>query len=97
MTYFDYKYTCPEIDVSIEAIKDEIRNNLVHMLGSITQYATIDDLVNAYTSNIYSSFDAHIEIIRETNSDIRDEANVQIRMKLDEIIELESELSQNYS
>lgn len=53
MSAFKHPYTCPAIDDAIRLTKESIEEELMEMLGYITKYESIDELVKVYSAVIY--------------------------------------------
>lgn len=91
MSNFNYPYTCPDIDSSINMTKEDVSSELVEMLSRITEYKSIGELVDVYAEAIYELVDRNFESIRESNASIRDAAESQITEAENELFELQTE------
>jgi len=77
----DYKYTCPDIDNSINKFKDDISNYLSDMIDDCSPMLKgkqKDIFIKSYTRYIYKSLETNFEFVRLLNKDLREEANIQI-------------------
>lgn len=78
---FDYRYTCPEINMSIDSLKGEIRAEISEALDdneSPLEGEERQSYIKNFADRIYSYIEDTYEAIRKTNADIRDEAEKQI-------------------
>ena len=92
----DFNYTCPRIDREINKIKSTIENNLedyIKQLCPLMSNDTIYDLRSKWATELYDDIELGIKIIRQTNEDMRSQADKQIINLEDEISELKSEIS----
>lgn len=90
---FDYRYTCPTIDSNIKSIRQDLQNALGDLFN---EYGIIpaDDTTEIADSFYMSFIQYAIENIRETNEDIRKEAEKQIDKLETEIIMLKDEINE---
>jgi len=92
---FNYGYTCPNIDKEIEAAKQNIRDNIEEIVEECCPLLTDDPLAqfaSRWADEIYNGIESCFEIVRETNENMRTEAERQIGNLEDEIAELKGEL-----
>ena len=94
---FNFPYTCPDIDDNLEQFKEYISDNLVDLVDELCPLfdgASKDDLIKQYTSTIYSDLETKFEEVRQTNSELRDEAESQIDALIEEISELKNKIDE---
>lgn len=93
---FDYPYTCPTIDRGIQsmrrAIKDHIENSTSQLVpflnsGQIEEWA--EDGLDGLIDELADIF----EQVRESNEEMREAAEAQIKALIDENAELEARLA----
>ena len=92
---FDFGYTCPDINKSIDALKSDIEShidNMIDILCPILGAKERNTLIKEYVEEFYSSFEKSIEDIRSTNQDMRDAAEKQISDIINEKSNLEDEI-----
>lgn len=92
MPTFNHPYTCPAIDDAIRLTKEGIEEELMDMLGNITGYKSLDELVKVYSEVIYNIVEDQFEAVRKTNEEIREAAEDQIQRIAEEMADMESEL-----
>lgn len=92
MSVFKHPYTCPTIDDAIRLTKEGIEEELMDMLGNITKYESINELVKVYSEAIYDIVEDQFEAVRKTNEEIRESAEDQIQRIAEEMADMESEL-----
>ena len=92
MSAFKHPYTCPAIDDAIRLTKEGVEEELMDMLGNITKYESIDELVKVYSAVIYDIVEDQFEAVRKTNEEIRDSAEDQIQRIAEEMADMESDL-----
>lgn len=93
---FYYRHTCPDIDRSINHLRDEIRNELVSLVGECSPLLVGEDrdfFIESYADQIYNSIENNFEDVRKTNEDMRKEAERQIDDLENQIHDLESDIS----
>lgn len=91
---FDYPNTCPKIDKEISRAKAGIENFLDDLLGEacpLLGSTARRELVSSYAERLYSEIEPSFETVRETNEDMRREAENQIGACHEDIDALESE------
>lgn len=92
---FDYHWTCPDIDQTIDELKDQILSELIEAVEKIMGDNCSEDekqSLQEYSDCIYELVSGAVEKIRDTNSDMRKEASSQIGSLQDKVDELKSEL-----
>lgn len=97
---FEYSYTCPDIDQGIENYKDDVKQYLSDMLSDsnpLLQGENKENLINEYSEHICNSFSDNFENVRQSNEDMRKEAEHQIEAvegDLEEAKDLAKELEE---
>jgi uncharacterized protein Yka (UPF0111/DUF47 family) len=94
---FDFSHTCPKIDKAITAAKDTIKSYLKDYINDLCPYipdGKAIELSNDWGETIYNDISDCFETVRETNEDMRDEANRQISALEDEVDSLKDEIKQ---
>lgn len=92
---FNYPNTCPKIDREIARAEGEIDNFLDSLLEEacpLLSTFTRKELVTGYTERLCEFIRPAFEAVRETNEDMRTEAEAQIASCHDDIDTLESEI-----
>jgi DNA repair exonuclease SbcCD ATPase subunit len=92
----DFSYTCPKIDKEIDRVKSIIENHLedyIKQLCPLMSTNTVCELRSQWTKEIYDRIESSIETIRETNKDMRNQAEKQINQLNDEVSELREEIT----
>lgn len=90
-----YRYTCPDIDRSIESFKNDISNYLESMLDEccpLLDGKVKEDFVKEYADQMYRDFEPNFEDVRKINEDMRKEADRQIDRAEERISDAESEI-----
>lgn len=78
---FDYNYTCPSINTSINDLKSEISVQTGYMIDQCCPMLEGDqriEFIGHFVDEIYDLFESHFEDVRRTNESMREEANKQI-------------------
>lgn len=78
---FDFAHTCPKINKAIDACKENIQHALAPIIQSICEHISDEkavELAKKYAEDIYTDIEDCFESVRETNEDMRAEANRQI-------------------
>lgn len=92
----DFSYTCPKIDKEIDRVKSTIEDHLedyIKQLCPLMSLDTVCELRSQWTKEMYNNLEYAIETVRETNQDMRNQAEKQINQLNDEVSELKEELS----
>ena len=92
----DFSYTCPKIDKEIDRVKSTIEDHLedyIKQLCPLMSLDTVYELRTTWTKEIYDNIESAIETVRETNQDMRNQAEKQINQLNDEVSELKDEIS----
>lgn len=84
---FDYHWTCPDIDQTIDQLNHDIHEEVVDAVESLCGFNCTDDQKTQlleHTERIYNLISGSVEKIRDTNSDMRKAAEDQIdSLKID--------------
>lgn len=78
---FDFAHTCPKIDKAIGSCKDTIESYLSGYIENLSPYipqAEIELIAKEWSKELYDAISDCFESVRETNEEMRDEANRQI-------------------
>lgn len=91
---FNYPYTCGEIDSAQDNVRKEIKSNLMELLEFFLEDTkmNISDLSQEYMERIYDAIVDEYENVRQTNKDMRKEAENVIDRLESELDELNSDL-----
>lgn len=90
----DFGYTCPTIDAGINDMKEIIESHIddhISELSPLISAVTRLELTKDWGEKLYDELESTVEGIRETNEDIRKEADRQIDNLESEIDDLKSE------
>lgn len=94
---FDFGYTCPDINKSIDSLKSEIDSylsDLVQELCPLLDGEPRTNIIKEYKDYLYSVFERSIEDVRSTNQDMRNAAEKQIDSIESEKSNLEEEVKE---
>ena len=101
---FKYNNTCPIIDHAIEGFKENLRDKLDSIIDDLVPLLDgtdkKDELINKYTESIYSENEGYFENTRQSNVDMRSEAESQMEIvenELKESIDIISDLNDKIS
>lgn len=78
---FDFPYTCPNIDKSLDGLKSDIENNFIDMIKEccpILPDHTLNEFIKPYVDSLFDTISINFEDVRSLNSDMRDDAEKQI-------------------
>jgi len=92
---FDFAHTCPKIDKAIAAAKHTIQSYLKDYINDLCPYIPDEkaiELSNDWGETIYNDISDCFESVRETNEDMRREADSQIDRLADEISDLNEQI-----
>lgn len=92
---FDFAHTCPKIDKAIGSCKDTIESYLTGYIENLSPYipqAEIERISKEWSKELYDAISDCFESVRETNEEMRDEANRQIANLEDEVSGLKDEV-----
>ena len=92
----DFSYTCPKIDKEIDRVKSTIEDHLedyIKQLCPLMSMETVYELRSQWTKEMYDNLESAFETVRETNQDMRNQAEKQINQLNDEVSELKEEIS----
>jgi chromosome segregation ATPase len=93
---FEYKYTCPEIDSAIGDLQQDIERNVNDLLDEACPILGGESkivFVNGYLKTFNREVIDHFETARQTNMDMRAEAERQIEAVEKRAEEAESEVA----
>ena len=93
---FDYPPTCTRIDHEIGEIKQSIAEFLYGLLEEacpLIDYYQRKELAAHYSARLYGDIENSIEAVRETNEDMRKEADRQVAALVDSIDMLKDDLA----
>ena len=89
---FNYQFTCPTIDEEIGIVRDKIYSTIKNLLeevnGQELSEKRIEEITSDYELNLYCDFENSFEKVRETNGDMRTEADRQIEECNEQLCEL---------
>jgi hypothetical protein len=91
---FDFPHTCPKIDKAIDACRGTLMEYLYEYIEKLSPLIPSDEvsrLSNDWSHDMYKAISDCFESVRETNEEMRDEANRQIAALEDEIVTLKEE------
>ena len=90
---FNYRFTCPTIDEEIKIARDKIYATIKYLLekvnGQELSEERIKDITSEYELHLYCDVEDSFEKVRETNSDMRNEAELQIEECNNQVSELQ--------
>lgn len=93
----DYSHTCPKIDKAISEAKDTIIDYLKDYIVDLCPYLPdekANELAKDWGADLYDKISDGFENVRETNEDMRKQADYQIDKLETEISDLKSEISE---
>ena len=93
----DFSYTCPRIDKAISEAKEIITEYTKDYILEICPYLPdhkADELSKDWGAGLYDRIADCFEAVRETNEDIRKQADFQIERLESEIEDLKSEIKE---
>ena len=93
----DFPHTCPKIDKAITEAKDTIIDYLKDYITDLCPYITDEkalELSKDWGTDLYDKISDCFEATRETNKDMRKEAEYQIEQLESEIEDLKSEIKE---
>ena len=103
---FDFAHTCPKIDKAINSCKDRLESYLTDYINEMCPMIPdqkVAEIAKDWSEQIYDDISDCFESVRQTNEEMRDEANRQIanledelENAKDEIISLERQLDAFY-
>ena len=90
---FNYRFTCLTIDKEIGIARDKIYSTIKYLLekvnGQELSEERIKDITSEYELHLYCDFEDSFEKVRETNGDIRHQAELQIEECNNQVSELQ--------
>jgi flagellar capping protein FliD len=97
MSGFDYGNTCPAIDAAIDKAKDEIKSYIDNLLDDACPLFggwNKDEYVKGETETLYKALEDVFEDTRNTNVDMRRQAEKQIAALESEVEDLQARVAQ---
>jgi chromosome segregation ATPase len=95
---FDFDWTCPKIDRMINDLQGDLEDmiyDILHEASPMIPHEELQKIAKEYSVKYYSStFEDLIEKVRDTNIDMRKEANDQIEKHEKRIEELEENVEE---
>jgi chromosome segregation ATPase len=85
---FDFAHTCPKIDKAIDSCKDRIESYLTDYINELSPMipdAEVERIAKEWSKQMYDDISDCFESVRQTNEEMRDEANRQIANLEDEL------------
>ena len=92
---FDFAHTCPKIDKAIDSCKNTLESYLSGYIEDLCPYipsAEVERISKDWSEQMYDAISDCFESVRQTNEEMRDEANRQIADLEDEISNLKDEV-----
>lgn len=90
---FNYRFTCLTIDKEIGIARDKIYSTIKYLLekvnGQELSEERIKDITSEYELHLYCDVEDSFEKVRETNGDIRHQAELQIEECNNQVSELQ--------
>ena len=96
MAHFDFPYTCPRIDRAIRHAEATISSYLESVLSEVCPLLderSIRNYAEANAKALYKDLEEYFEATRETNEDMRREAELQLKALQQEIDNLKAEVN----
>lgn len=93
----DFSHTCPKIDKAISEAKDTIEVYLNDIIKDLCPYVTdekTNELSKDWGANLYNQISDIFENVRETNEDMRKQADYQINELESIISDLKEEVAE---
>lgn len=93
----DFSHTCPKIDKAISEAKDTIIDYLKDCITDLCPYITDEkasELSKDWGTDLYDKISDGFKATRETNEDMRKQADYQIEKLESEIDDLKSEIKE---
>ena len=94
---FNYLYTCPKIDKAIDEAKSTIVSCLNDYIMDLCPYIPkekVNELSETWGNHLYNEISGAFETVRETNEDMRRDAEYQIGRLESELDDLHSEIKE---
>ena len=92
---FNFAHTCPKIDKAIDSCKDTLESYLTDYINELSPMipdAEVERIAKEWSKQMYDAISDCFENVRQTNEEMRDEANRQIADLEDEISNLKDEI-----
>lgn len=93
----DFSHTCPKIDKEIDRVKSTIEDHLedyIKQLCPLMSMDTVYELRSQWTKEMYDNIESAFETVRETNEEMRKQADYQIDRLESEIDDLKLEIKE---
>lgn len=93
----DFSHTCPKIDKAIAGAKNTIIDYLKDFITDLCPYMPnekVNELSEDWGTDLYDRISDAFEATRETNEDMRKQADYQIERLESEIEDLKSEIKE---
>lgn len=85
---FDFAHTCPKIDKAIDSCKDRLESYLIDYINEMCPMIPdikVAEIAKDWSKQMYDDISDCFESVRQTNEEMRDEANRQIANLEDEL------------
>jgi gas vesicle protein len=85
---FDFAHTCPKIDKAIDSCKDRLESYLTDYINEMCPMipdTKVSKIAKEWSTQMYDDISDCFESVRQTNEEMRDEANRQIESLEDEL------------
>ncbi len=92
---FDFGHTCPKIDKAIDSCKDTLENYLIDYINELSPMipdAEVERIAKEWGKQMYDDISDCFESVRQTNEEMRDEANRQMADLEDELENVKDEI-----
>lgn len=93
----DFSYTCPKIDKEIGNAKDTIIDCISDYISQLCPFMPESEILKLskdWGEDMYNNIESAFETIRETNEDMRKQADYQIEKLENEVSDLKSEIKE---
>jgi gas vesicle protein len=92
---FDFPHTCPKIDKAIDSCKDSIESYLIDYISELSPMIPdeeVERIAKEWSKQMYDNISDCFESVRQTNEEMREEANRQISSLEDELESTKDEI-----
>lgn len=92
---FDFAHTCPRIDKAIDTCKDRLESYLTDYINEMCPMIPDEkaaEIAKYWSKQMYDDISDCFESVRETNEEMREEANRQIASLEDELSDAKDEI-----
>lgn len=92
---FDFAHTCPKIDKAIDSCKDRLKSYLTDYINEMCPMipdAEVERIAKEWSKQMYDDISDCFESVRQTNEEMREEANRQITDLEDELSNAKDEI-----